>query len=56
MSSKYLYEKIYDKEVKKRILFKSAEELFNFLMSTGELNFNAGFGSAEIRLNRVEEK
>lgn len=56
MSSKYLYEKIYDKDVKMRMLFKSSEELFNFLMSTGELNFNAGFGSAEIRLNRVEEK
>lgn len=53
---KYLYEKIYYKEVQERFLFNTSEELFKFLLETGEKNFNAGFSDAEIRLNRVEEK
>lgn len=56
MSRKYLYEKIYDNDIKMRMLFNTSEELFKFLLETGENNFNAGFSNAEIRLNRVEEK
>lgn len=55
MSYKYLYEKDYndDGRITRRI-FNTSEELFNFLIKEGELNFNAGFHSAEIRLNRIK--
>ena len=56
---KYLYEKDYKDGNSRSIdrkIFNSSEELFEYLIKTGETNFNAGFHSAEIRLNRIEEK
>lgn len=56
--SKYLYEKDYKDGPNRSIdrkIFNSSQELFEYLMKTGETNFNAGFHSAEIRLNRIEE-
>ena len=57
MAYKYLYEKDY-KDVSgiTRRIFNTSEELFDYLVKTGETNFNAGFYSAEIRLNRIEVK
>lgn len=55
MSYKYLYEKDYkDNSNIIRKLFNTSEELFNYLIKEEETNFNAGFHSAEIRLNRIE--
>ena len=55
MSYKYLYEKDYkDKSDITRKLFNTLDELFNYLLKEGETNFNAGFYSAEIRLNRIK--
>ena len=55
MSYKYLYEKDYkDKSNITRKLFNTSDELFNYLLKEGETNFNAGFHSAEIRLNRIK--
>lgn len=55
---KYLYEKDYKYSNFTNIdrkIFNSSQELFEYLVKTGETNFNAGFHSAEIRLNRIEE-
>ena len=55
MSYKYLYEKDYkDKSDIIRKLFNTSDELFCYLLKTGEINFNAGCHSAEIRLNRIK--
>lgn len=55
MPYKYLYEKdCKDKSNITRKLFNTSDELFCYLLKTGEINFNAGFHSAEIRLNRIE--
>ena len=56
--SKYLYEKSYisghDKVLEMKI-FSSSKDLFEYMLKLGEVNFNAGFSSAEITLNRVEK-
>lgn len=53
--SKYLYEKDYKNNSHiTRKLFNTSKELFEYLLKEGEYNFNAGFHSAEIRLNRIE--
>ena len=55
MPYKYLYEKDYkDNTYITRKLFNTSEELFNYLLKEGEINFNAGCHSAEIRLNRIK--
>ena len=55
---KYLYEKDYKNndiygniEIK---LFNSVEELLKYMEKQGECIFNAGYHSAEVRLNRIE--
>ena len=56
--SKYLYEKDYKNGNSTSIdrkIFNSSQELFEYLIKTGETNFNAGCHSAEIRLNRIKE-
>lgn len=53
--SKYLYEKDYkDRGNIDRRLFNSVEELLDYMQKEKETIFNAGFHSAEIRLNRIE--
>lgn len=56
MSSMYLYEKYYDRfgEQKDRKIFHTKSDLLNYLIENENTLFNAGFHSAEIKLNRVE--
>lgn len=53
---KYLYEKYYKDDIGNidRKLFNTREELLRYMVKEGECLFNAGFHSAEIRLNRIE--
>lgn len=51
----YLLEKDYkDRNSIERKLFNSKEELFAYIEKNIETIFNAGWHSAEVRLNRIE--
>lgn len=52
----YLYEKDDKNSNIIRKIFSSSDELFKYLLKNGECNFNSGYDSAEIRLNRIEKK
>ena len=56
MASMYVYEKHYDKNSDNidRKIFCTKDDLLKYLTKNIDAIFNAGFHSAEIKLNRVE--
>ena len=53
---KYLYEKDYKEGNITRKLFKSEDDLLNYMLENKDTLFNAGFKNAEIRLFRIAEE